>query len=104
MPLLAAVLGGNSAKTRSKQHCLRIEYNPKAVAQANSRLNRSKSCVCVAMIWGNLNVISFAYLRVRICTAISAVGWALLPVDDLKGRRQLPTVIDAPILNMGIRP
>ncbi|MDB5389649.1 MAG: hypothetical protein JWM11_5295 [Planctomycetaceae bacterium] len=41
VPLLAAVLGGSSAKTRSKQHCLRIEYNLKAVAQANSRLNRS---------------------------------------------------------------
>ncbi|MDB5391668.1 MAG: hypothetical protein JWM11_7314, partial [Planctomycetaceae bacterium] len=41
VPLLAAVLGGSSAKTRSKQHCLRIEYNLKAVAQANLRLNLS---------------------------------------------------------------
>ncbi|MDB5388387.1 MAG: hypothetical protein JWM11_4033 [Planctomycetaceae bacterium] len=41
MPLLAAGLGGSSAKTRSKQHCLRIEYNPKAVAQADPGLNRA---------------------------------------------------------------
>ncbi|MDB5386264.1 MAG: hypothetical protein JWM11_1910 [Planctomycetaceae bacterium] len=35
----------------------------------------------------------------RICAAISAVGWVLLPVDDQKGRRHLSTVIDAPILS-----
>jgi hypothetical protein len=31
----------SSAKTRSFKHCLRIEYNPKAVAPADAKLIRS---------------------------------------------------------------
>jgi hypothetical protein len=32
----------SSAKTRSFKHCLRIEYNPKAVAPADAKLIRCK--------------------------------------------------------------
>jgi hypothetical protein len=47
VPLLSAVLGESSAIPGSQEHCLRIEYNPEAVAPEDPKLNGCSAMLLV---------------------------------------------------------